>query len=189
MILINMSYSYVKDKTKGKQKVVNHSKFWSAELDPNDDKIVIVRWGRIGTKGQSQTKTFRAPYDAQCFITRKSHEKRCDGYGGADAYRLDLLNKIAEAIGSANKITDYNWVKKHGSRYMTVNEDTLMDPGYEPTISASVESRRLGSLKLIFTATECLCDRGDGYIPIEDKDINEFATKVHAALIEAMLGE
>ena len=58
------------------------NKFWEVEASGND---VTTRWGRIGTAGQSKTKTFASPAAAQKEQDDLIREKLAKGY------RADLV--------------------------------------------------------------------------------------------------
>ncbi|RVU15097.1 WGR domain-containing protein, partial [Methylobacterium oryzihabitans] len=57
------------------------SKFWEAGIRGN---VLTVRFGRIGTQGQSKDKTFAAPAAAQAELDRLVREKTGKGYLPAD---------------------------------------------------------------------------------------------------------
>lgn len=56
------------------------SKFWEIQIDDCD---VTTKWGRIGTTGQSKTKTFPSPADAQKEHDKLVKEKTNKGYRSA----------------------------------------------------------------------------------------------------------
>jgi DNA ligase-1 len=53
------------------------SKFWEVSLSGND---ITTRWGRIGSAGQSKTKTFKDAAAAQAQADKLIAEKSTDGY-------------------------------------------------------------------------------------------------------------
>ncbi len=53
------------------------SKFWEVSLDGSN---VTTRWGRIGSDGQSKTKTFPTPAKAQAEYDKLIEEKSAKGY-------------------------------------------------------------------------------------------------------------
>jgi predicted DNA-binding WGR domain protein len=57
----------------------NHNKFWSI-TKATRGLSVIVRWGRIGTNGQSQVKEFITVTGANAFYAKKVAEKYEHGY-------------------------------------------------------------------------------------------------------------
>lgn len=65
-----------------------HSKFWEHEAPwdmGNGTIAIVVRWGRIGSYGQSQTKQFGSTYSAQSFLLEKIQEKLDKGYYEVDS--------------------------------------------------------------------------------------------------------
>ena len=56
-------------------------KFWAASILKQDQKFVLVRkWGRIGTKGQSMEQVFDDLYDAEKALDRLIWDKEKKGY-------------------------------------------------------------------------------------------------------------
>ena len=58
----------------------NHHKFWEIIQGEADGKIVNVHFGRIGTSGQTQVKTFPTKSLADDHVHRLIREKRNKGY-------------------------------------------------------------------------------------------------------------
>jgi predicted DNA-binding WGR domain protein len=60
----------------------NVFKFWACRINGRTGGpwLVVVHWGRIGSKGQTQTKSFAYEYAAQRFVEDKVSEKRSHGY-------------------------------------------------------------------------------------------------------------
>ncbi len=59
----------------------NNYKFWEAELGEDDSSTtLIVRWGRIGTRGQSKTYEFVSHSAALWNYYEKIAEKQRKGY-------------------------------------------------------------------------------------------------------------
>ena len=54
------------------------NKFWEIEVKGNE---VAVTWGRIGTAGQSQTKTFDNSVEAELHAEKMIAAKLKKGYG------------------------------------------------------------------------------------------------------------
>lgn len=54
-----------------------HNKFWECRVEGTD---FIVQYGRIGTDGQSNTKSFDAVEDAEAQMAKKIAEKTREGY-------------------------------------------------------------------------------------------------------------
>lgn len=57
-------------------------KFWEVNRKGGN---VEVRWGKIGSRGQTQNKSFASDYDAQRFVSDKLSEKLGKGYVDASA--------------------------------------------------------------------------------------------------------
>ena len=129
-----------------------HNKFWAASWDEQNNEV-NVRWGRIGTKGQSQTKRFGGRYEAVNFIDNKYREKRRKGY--TDQFNgkqitqstLDRLNTEAAIVGTQNKCHDFKWVEIEieagGAVYFKeIPEERLYDPACHPAILVDFETRK-----------------------------------------------
>ena len=55
----------------------NSAKFWEIECQAKD---VIVRYGRLDTSGQVQTKSFTSPDAAERHAQKLIHQKQAKGY-------------------------------------------------------------------------------------------------------------
>ena len=130
-----------------------HNKFWAAQLDTNTH-TVSVRWGRIGTKGQSQTKGFGSEYQAANFIDSKLSEKRRKGYVSTydgkpiDDAKLEELFIEAAIVGTSNKCHAMQWVEitqDDGTRiaFEKIDQARLMDPNCNPALVVEIETRKL----------------------------------------------
>ncbi|NZA25471.1 DUF4132 domain-containing protein [Luteimonas sp. SJ-92] len=77
------------------------NKFWEIELDGSD---VNIRWGRIGTQGQSQTKTFGDDAKAAAAMTKLIDAKAGKGYAevaaAADAGIGKTETKVGPSVGN-----------------------------------------------------------------------------------------
>ena len=126
---------YINDKGK-------HNKFWSYEID--DKNNVVIRWGRMGTKGQSKAYAFNSKWDADHFVDKKIGEKIRKGYKKVETEEFDLKKLQAELVGAGCKIEELCFVKKlhkidNRNLYETVKEESaLADPEYDPLIYASL---------------------------------------------------
>ncbi len=60
------------------------SKFWEAEVSGNQ---ATIRFGKIGTTGQTQIKTYGSAAEAQAAVDKVAHKKLADGYV-ADGYAV-----------------------------------------------------------------------------------------------------
>ena len=72
----------------------NSNKFWEIERDGAD---LNIRWGRIGTQGQSQTKTFADDAKATAAMTKLVDEKVGKGYAEAGAFAGTIGKTAAKA--------------------------------------------------------------------------------------------
>jgi predicted DNA-binding WGR domain protein len=128
-----------------------HNKFWAASWDETTGKV-SVRWGRVGTKGQSKTHDKSGAYEAANFIEGKLREKRRKGY--KETYQgkpitqavLDRLNTEAAIVGTQNKCHDFKWVELSptatGIDFHEISEDRLYDPACNPGILVVFETRK-----------------------------------------------
>jgi predicted DNA-binding WGR domain protein len=133
------------------QRSGNHNKFWAAWWDENTNQV-HVRWGRIGTKGQSQTKDFPSRWQATNFIDNKYNEKRRKGYtheyNGEPITQevLDALFIEAAIVGSQNKCDGMQWVEiesVEGSvMYAIVPDSRLADPECDPGLLVRLTTRK-----------------------------------------------
>ncbi|HAI45732.1 MAG TPA: hypothetical protein DCM50_03350, partial [Stenotrophomonas sp.] len=74
------------------------SKFWEVEQDGSD---LNVRWGRIGTQGQSQTKSFADAAKAASALTKLVNEKTGKGYSETGAAAMLASAATATAPATA----------------------------------------------------------------------------------------
>ena len=128
-----------------------HNKFWAAGLDEQTNQV-HVRWGRIGTKGQSKDHSFDGKYAAAHFIETKFCEKRRKGYTdklhNVDITQaaLDRLNTEAAIVGTQNKCHSFQWVELVASGnaidFHEISEDRLYDPSCNPGILVVFETRK-----------------------------------------------
>lgn len=95
----------------------NHNKFWAAHYDESTN-TVYVRWGRFGTKGQSQEKKFGSISQAASFISDKYYEKKRKGYTDTDKQgnkidhaRFEMMCIEAAIVGTSNKCDALDWVE------------------------------------------------------------------------------
>jgi predicted DNA-binding WGR domain protein len=76
------------------------NKFWEAETK---GKKLVVRWGRIGTTGQSKTYELDSPAAAKAEAERQIAEKRRKGYRDADAAAKSGTKAAAKTAAKASK--------------------------------------------------------------------------------------
>lgn len=128
-----------------------HNKFWAGRLDENTNTVEI-RWGRIGTKGQSQTKKFGSTYQAANFLDGKLREKRNKGYTNQhngepiDNTKLEELAVQAAIVGTQNKCHNMQWVELTSDgpsiTYQHIRDQRLYEPDCVPGLLVSIETRK-----------------------------------------------
>jgi predicted DNA-binding WGR domain protein len=129
-----------------------HNKFWAAWWDEQTD-LVHVRWGRIGTKGQSKTHNKSGRYSSIRFIESKFDEKRRKGYTDKHNGKpitqatLDRLHTEAAVVGTQNKCHNFQWVEIETEAgeavfFKNITEDRLYDPACNPAIVVDFETRK-----------------------------------------------
>tara|TARA_R110000868_G_scaffold115679_9_gene308795 strand:+ start:1679 stop:2299 length:621 start_codon:yes stop_codon:yes gene_type:complete len=144
------------DKYKGERILIQqsdeHNKFWAASWDDKTNEVT-VRWGRMGTKGQSQVKQFEASHSAVRFIDGKFHEKQRKGYSttfnGKEITQaaLDRLHTEAAIVGTQNKCHDFKWVEVNVESngdvcFREIPEERLYSPECHPAILVNFETRK-----------------------------------------------
>jgi len=151
------------------QQAGNHNKFWAAYWDETSGNV-YVRWGRLGTKGQSQVKHFGSNYAAANFIDGKYHEKRRKGYRDTDEAgqkithaRFDEMCTEAAIVGTSNKCHKLQWVELTETgvntyEFTPINEDRLYAPDCNPGLLVELETKKehdnRNRFKLLFTFEE-----------------------------------
>jgi predicted DNA-binding WGR domain protein len=146
-----MWYDSFKDEQIVIQQNDESNKFWAAHWNDKTNQV-FVRWGRLGTKGQSQVKSFPTQYSAVNFINTKFSEKQRKGYhnelhGKVITHAmLDRLHTEAAIVGTQNKCHDFKWVEltPNGSAidFKEISEDRLYDPDCSPGILVVFETRK-----------------------------------------------
>jgi predicted DNA-binding WGR domain protein len=83
------------------------SKFWEADAEGDGPPfIVVVRWGRIGTEGQRQQKTFPTDRDRVAFVRDKLEEKVSRGYEEVKP-AVRVRSRVASHLHDFMEITAY----------------------------------------------------------------------------------
>jgi len=129
-----------------------HNKFWAAQLDTNTFNV-LIRWGRMGTKGQSQEKKFRSQHEAAGFIDSKLNEKRRKGYVSTfngrpiDKAKLEELCIEAAIVGTSNKCHTMQWVEITNDDPVTIafskiDQARLIDPTCNPALLVDIETKK-----------------------------------------------
>jgi len=141
------------DKYKEEQFLVcrdeGHNKIWSASYDEQTGRVV-VKWGRLGTKGSSQVKDFgRDKWGARRFIEGKFREKNAKGYEPCDKATFDRLSIESAIVGTSNKFVNLGWVNIEGQHAMRVTDAELMDSAMNPGMLLEIELRKTGLKYLV----------------------------------------
>ena len=85
------------------------NKFWGYEIS-KDGKTVTVSWGRVGTRGDSQSETFGSIDGADSFVQSKIREKTRKGYRLLDVAEVKKEEKLAKTIGFQHKVQRVEYV-------------------------------------------------------------------------------
>lgn len=164
-----------------------HSKYWSAVIDDKTHKTTI-KWGRLGTKGQSQTKTFASNYAASIFVHDKIREKRRKGYDPVDKATFEKASIEAAIVGTQNKCGQLEWVEITDPthlEYKPCSEARLQDPSCNPGIIVNVETRKKydgrTSFNLLFTFNQSF-NLNTKQIITRTSPIYELTSKVEEAI-------
>lgn len=173
----------------------SHNKFWAAQYDEQTNRVV-VRWGRLGTKGQTQTKDFSASWEAVSFIDGKYREKARKGYTHIEQSDFDRRSIEAAIVGTQNKCYDFRWLKIIDDRvghleFEVADELILQDPNCNPGIRVSLETKKeyanRKSFTLVFTFDKAFdivtAGRSSSAVPIaKSSPLYELTQKVEEAL-------
>jgi len=172
-----------------------HNKFWIAEVDPQTNDLNI-RWGRIGTKGQSQNIQFSSSWSAESTCRKKANEKTQKGYRRCSEIEFEKLGITATIVGTQNKSSGINWTSLTNNNgtieFQVISEEDLVRPDFEPGILIHLETRKKYNDRskhtLLFTA-DAVYSIGYqiGYAKPEDKveksnELYEFVLKVEEAI-------
>lgn len=165
-----------------------HNKFWTSQMDEKTFKVVI-RWGRLGTKGQSQEKEFSDSYGAINFIRGKMGEKTRKGYRPIDKKKFDELCIQSAIVGSSNKCRQFQWVEITNPKELTfhkITEERLANPECNPGIYVEIETKKEygGRTKfdLLFTFEQVFDLRPNPTLVTKTSPIHELTGKVEEAL-------
>jgi predicted DNA-binding WGR domain protein len=86
------------------------NKFWSYEPQGNN---VLVKWGRVGTTGQSKLHTFGSTHERDRYINNIVSEKEDKGYKVVTEEKLNEESETAKTLGIQWKINRTEWVEKY----------------------------------------------------------------------------
>jgi len=116
------------------------NKFWIYESNSNTH--VTIKWGRIGSIGQSQIKQFYNKYKMDSFIETKVAEKINEGYKQVSDDEFAIHTKIAEAIGTGVKIDRVFFVEERGNWLNKLDGKKLHDPNIKPLLYVRIVGRK-----------------------------------------------
>ncbi len=108
-------------------KTDGHNKFWSAQID-TATVIVTRSWGRLGTKGSTQSKAFSSLSSAESYIENKKREKLNEGYKTVTSLELHKAEIESAILGTRNKCCANIWVEMIGPRFQLVHSNRLQEP-------------------------------------------------------------
>lgn len=83
------------------------NKFWSYEVD---GLTVIVRWGRVGLKGQKKDFNFDTRDELDDFLKRRVREQTSEGYKEVSQGDLAEEVQVAKTMGAQHKINRIEYV-------------------------------------------------------------------------------
>lgn len=163
-----------------------HNKYWSAIFDETN-LTVIVKWGRIGTKGSQKTYKFGSTYQAAAFLDTKFNEKKRKGYVdklngvSIDGPKLEQLAVEAAIVGTQNKCHEMEWVEiqPHGDcdfTYHKIEQTRLFEPDCVPGLLVAMETKKAydgsTSFSLLFTGDAAFL-------------VNQSARKTHRRIVKS----
>lgn len=103
------------------------NKFWAVnQIGPGSCE---VRWGRIGTSGQKQTKTFSSTHSMTLFIDRKISEKLSEGYVAVSTEDLQKEVQTARELGTQFKISRMEFITSAVSNGLVFGNEYFPDNG------------------------------------------------------------
>jgi predicted DNA-binding WGR domain protein len=130
------------------------NKFWTGRVEGS---TVWTRWGRLGRKGQSKSYNKGDNYSAQAFLDKKIREKRGKGYREITEQEFDRLAIIGATVGTSNKVSLFEWVKRVEDRWVGASELELNNPNIEPGMKVVLHRHNGDQLTL------CVAADGDVY--------------------------
>jgi predicted DNA-binding WGR domain protein len=144
-------YDKLKDEKILVHQGAEHNKFWAGKLHESTCSVE-ARWGRIGTKGQSNTKSFSTVYAAANHLDNKFREKKRKGYTDKldgepiDSAKLEELAIRAAVVGTQNKCHDMQWVEITSDgptvEFQSISDQRLYEPDCVPGLLVAMETRK-----------------------------------------------
>lgn len=115
-----------------------HNKWWTFEVSGN---TVTTKFGRIGQKGQSSSKTFRDTWSRDAYANKKMSEKTGKGYNPISKEDFDLLRLQAEIMGTGSKIEGIAVILQDKKFFHEVPNQVAYDPSLELSLMISFRLR------------------------------------------------
>lgn len=178
-----------------------HNKVWSYQII--SENSVLVKWGRLGVLGQSQTKTFPSQSKMQDFINKKISEKEKKGYKKTNQQEVKKDAQIAQELGVQNKINRIQFVDKKNKklsflgqydpkRYVYVEILNSWSKEVSRYLLSKDQSYKIDSIAEVNRTiefdniSECYSDK---FVQVVRKVLREIASKVGVAVAKfAALG-
>ena len=126
-----------------------HNKFYVVEhTDSNWPDVVSCCWGQIGTAGKSNSSV-------KDDFHKIMDKRRRKGYYQIDKERFDQLTSVAQAIGTAHKISNIQWAivpdpdqmqigAAYGAFLKRATPEDLANPESNPALLVDVRIRKKG---------------------------------------------
>jgi predicted DNA-binding WGR domain protein len=124
-----------------------HNKFWTFSV--SSDGELTIRYGRIGTKGQTRTSQHGSSMYASSIGTRKMQDKILEkDYRRVTQREYDILLLQAHLLGNGNKFEFASLVvlNKDHDHLVEITPEEAVDPKHKPSMVVSFRLRdRRGS--------------------------------------------
>lgn len=98
------------------------NKFWEYTVQSEAPYEVLVKWGRLGLSGQSQTKCFATESAMRTFLRKKISEKERKGYNKVQEDERQKEVDIAKELGHQYKINKIQYVAKREGKLDILND-------------------------------------------------------------------
>jgi len=107
-----------------------HSKFWEIEFDGGDWRSFVTRWGRIGTDGMSNTKTFMTARQCTDARLKLQRSKTAKGYVLVSTDSVASANVVAKSKPAPLVVPGWRSVDK--ARASLTPKEEAKTPEQEP---------------------------------------------------------
>jgi predicted DNA-binding WGR domain protein len=128
-------------------KTQQSNKYWEYTINGN---TVIVKWGRVGGKGQTKTHRLGSSYEAQSKVNSLIKSKLKKGYTLSDEKEMKEETKTARMLGIQYKISRMLFVSQKGNKLTQISQ-------YDPKKYVYVEilnSWKKDITRLLLTKTD-----------------------------------